>query len=264
LLVKRIGYLAASLFIDEESEMIILMISTIQKDLQSRNHLEILAALNCLSKLSNDNVMMAVSEFVYRLMEHQHEMIRKKTVMVLIKFHKIAPVEAIDTKMKKALCDKDPSVMACALNFFLDQVKKEPAKYKDLTNHFIVILKQIIDHRLPRDYDYHRIPAPWIQTKLLEILSYLGTDDETNSKLMYEIITTVLKRSDDSAINVGYALVYQCLRTITKIFPSQDLIDLATLTISRFLSSSSKNLKYMGIVGLIQIVRIDPKYTLDY
>ena len=42
------------------------------------------------------------------------------------------------------------------------------------------------------------------------------------------------------------------------------MIDLATLTISRFLSSASKNLKYMGIMGLIQIVRIDPKYTLDY
>ena len=81
---------------------------------------------------------------------------------------------------------------------------------------------------------------------------------------MYEIITTVLKRSDDSAINVGYALVYQCLRTITRIFPSQELLDLATVTISRFLSSTSKNLKYMGIMGLIQIVRIDPKYTLDY
>ena len=89
-------------------------------------------------------------------------------------------------------------------------------------------------------------------------------DDEENSKLMYEIITTVLKRSDDSAINVGYALVYQCLRTITRIFPSQELLDLATLTISRFLSSQSKNLKYMGIMGLIQIVKIDPKYTLDY
>lgn len=81
---------------------------------------------------------------------------------------------------------------------------------------------------------------------------------------MYEIITTVIKRSDDSAINVGYALVYQCLRTITQIFPSQELLDLATITISRFLSSNSKNLKYMGIMGLIQIVRIDPKYTLDY
>jgi AP-4 complex subunit epsilon-1 len=99
-------------------------------------------------------------------------------------------------------------------------VQKNPADYKDLVNHFVIILKQIIDHRLPRDFDYHRIPAPWIQTKLLEILSYLGMDDEENSKLMYDIITTVLKRSDDSAINVGYALVYQCLRTITRIYPS--------------------------------------------
>jgi AP-4 complex subunit epsilon-1 len=95
-------------------------------------------------------------------------------------------------------------------------------------------------------------------------LSYLGADNEEASKQMYEIITTVLKRSDDTAINIGHALVYQCLRTITRIYPSQDLLDLATLTISRFLSSQSKNLKYMGIMGLIQIVKIDPKYTLEY
>ena len=62
LLVKRIGYLACSLFIADSSEMVILMISTIQKDLQSRNHLEILAALNCLSKLCNEHVVMAVNE----------------------------------------------------------------------------------------------------------------------------------------------------------------------------------------------------------
>jgi AP-4 complex subunit epsilon-1 len=118
LLVKRIGYLASSLFIDDNSEMLILMISTMQKDLQSKNHLEVLAALNCLSKLSNSSVMMAVSEAVVMLLDHTHEMIRKKAVMVLIKFNSISPVELIDQKMKKALCDKDPSVMACALNYF--------------------------------------------------------------------------------------------------------------------------------------------------
>ena len=40
--------------------------------------------------------------------------------MVLNKFHKISPVDKMDQKMKKALCDKDPSVMACSLNYFLD------------------------------------------------------------------------------------------------------------------------------------------------
>ena len=88
----------------------------------------------------------------------------------------------MEVHMKKALCDKDPSVMSCSLNYFLDQARKDPSKHKDLVNHFVVILKQIIDHRLPRDYDYHRIPAPWIQTKLLEILSCLGSDDEASSK----------------------------------------------------------------------------------
>ena len=68
-------------------------------------------------------------------------MIRKKAVMVLIKFNKIQPIDQMDSKMKKALCDKDPSVMACALNYFVDECKKRPSDYVDLVNHFVIILK---------------------------------------------------------------------------------------------------------------------------
>lgn len=80
--------------------------------------MEVIAALNCLSKLSNANTIMAVSDDVTNLLDHQHEMIRKKAVMVLMKFNKINPIEGFDVKMKKSLCDKDPGVMACALNYF--------------------------------------------------------------------------------------------------------------------------------------------------
>jgi AP-4 complex subunit epsilon-1 len=44
--------------------------------------------------------------------------------------------------------------------------------------------------------------------KILEILGHLGADDKTSSESMYEILTTVLKRADDTGINIGYALVY--------------------------------------------------------
>ncbi len=121
--------------------------------------------------------------------------------------------------MKKALCDKDPQVMQASLNFFSEQVKQKPDEYKDLVSSLTVILKQVIDHRLPKDYDYHRLPAPWIQMKILEILSRLGVDDKQASEMMYEILNQVLKKADDSGINIGYALVYQCLRTITYIYP---------------------------------------------
>ena len=65
-------------------------------------------------------------------------------------------------------------------------------------------------------------------------------------------------------INIGYALVYQCLKTILMIYPHQPLYELASQTISRFLSSESHNLKYIGITGLASIVQVDPKYTLSY
>jgi AP-4 complex subunit epsilon-1 len=86
---------------------------------------------------------MAVHEAVQKLLSHNHEMIRKKAVIVIIKFHKIYPsaIDQMDMKMKKALCDKDPSVMAASLNYFSDQVKQRPSDYKDLVNSFVVILK---------------------------------------------------------------------------------------------------------------------------
>ena len=64
--------------------------------------------------------------------------------------------------MKNALCDIKPSVMGCALHYYFEVVNNDPLKYKDLTSSFVVILKQIIEHRLERDYDYHRLPAPWL------------------------------------------------------------------------------------------------------
>jgi AP-4 complex subunit epsilon-1 len=65
-------------------------------------------------------------------------------------------------KMKRALCDKDPSVMAASLNHYVDMCKLKPLEHKDLVPSLLIILKQVTDHRLPRDYDYHRMPAPWI------------------------------------------------------------------------------------------------------
>ena len=87
-------------------------------------------------------------------------------------------------KIKAALCDSDPGVMAASLNIFYDMARADAANYKDLVPTFVSILKQVIERRLPKDFDYHKVPAPWMQVKLLKIMALLGADDQSSSEAM--------------------------------------------------------------------------------
>ena len=46
--------------------------------------------------------------------------------------------------MKKALCDREPSVMAAALNLYVSEAKENPRNYRELASSFVIILKQVI------------------------------------------------------------------------------------------------------------------------
>jgi len=265
LMQKKVGYLCAALTLSPEHEFRFMLVNQLQRDLASANILEVCTALVALAKLITEEMVPALLPSVSKLLTHDQAMVRKKTVLALHRIYQLDPgaLDHLIPTFRRVLCDKDPSVMGASLCLLHALAKADPSSQKDLVASYVSILKQIVEHRLPKDFDYHRIPAPWIQIKLLKILATLGTNDQSASEGMYEVLHECMRRAN-TGIYVGYAIIYESVRTITAIYPNDILLDAAADAIARFIQSESHNLKYLGVTGLAAIVRDHPRYAAEH
>ncbi|KAK2989926.1 hypothetical protein RJ640_013850, partial [Escallonia rubra] len=260
LILKRTGYLAVTLFLNEDHDLIILIVNTIQKDLKSDNYLVVCAALNAVCRLINEETIPAVLPQVVELLEHPKESVRKKAVMALHRFYQrsSSSVSHLVSNFRKKLCDSDPGVMGATLCPLFDLITIDVNSYKDLVVSFVSILKQVAERRLPKSYDYHQMPAPFIQIKLLKILCLLGNGDKQSSEHMYTVVGDIMRKCDLTS-NIGNAILYESICCVSSIHPNPKLIDAAADAISKFLKSDSHNLKYMGIDALGRLIKISPE-----
>lgn len=261
---KRTGYLVCGACLSPSHEFRFMLVNQMQRDLTSSHILEICGGLVAATQLITSDMVPAMATEVVKLIAHSSETVRKKAIITMHRFHQISPEtvskEQVAEQLRKVLCDRDPSVMGSCLNVIEAMSVRDPLPYKDLIPSLVSILKQINEHRLPSDYDYHRVPAPWMQLKVIRILGVLGRNDAPASSGMYEILNDTLKKAD-VGINAGYAIVYECVRTIVHIYPNPTLLDAAAEAISKFIQSRSHNLKYLGVTGLAAIVESHPQYA---
>jgi len=261
---KRVGYLVSASCLPPQHEFRFMLVNQMQRDLNSSHILEASASLLAVTKIITSDMVPAISADVVKLLGHSNETIRKKAIIALHRFHQIAPDCVTESdlieKIRRSLCDKDPSVMGASLNVIYVMAQRDPIPFKDLIPSLISILKQICDHRLPSDFDYHRVPAPWLQLMIIRILAILGKADANASSGIYEILGDCMKKAD-VGINIGYAITYECIRTITTIYPNPSLLDAAAEAISGFITSRSQNLRYLGVTGLASIVEQHPQYA---
>ncbi|GIL83137.1 hypothetical protein Vretimale_11456 [Volvox reticuliferus] len=267
---KKAAYLALTQFLDYNDNLVLLLVNTLLLDMKSDNYLIVCTALVAATRLIGADLVNAVYPVVVERLRHPKEHVRKKAVMALHWFGQLDPrrdgplagVE-LDKHFRTMLCDKDPSVMSASLCALHDCIKVDPRPYKNLIPSFTSILKQVSEHRLPKSYDYHRFPAPFIQIKLLKILAALGAGDRAASENMAAVLHQTLRRATTSH-TIGSAIIYECVRTITTIYPNPQLLAAAAESIATFLRSPSHNLRYVGIDALAGITALNPAAAAEH
>ncbi|XP_068743856.1 uncharacterized protein [Montipora capricornis] len=261
---KRVGYLAASLFLHEEHELIVLLINTLLKDLRSNNVIEVCCALTVICKLINKDMMPALLPQVLLLLQCKRDIVRKKAVMALHSLYMKNPSAVPDLRKhaRKAISDKDPGVMSASLHLFYELIKADATECKDLVPAFVSLQKMIIEGKLTPEYDYHGVPSPWIQLKLLRMLGLLGADDQGASQKMYSVLGKTLANLNTNSL-ISYAVAYECTRTITSIYPDKGLIDKAARCVGVFLVAKTNDIKYIGINSLSSLIQGGSGFVME-
>ncbi|GLC48271.1 hypothetical protein PLESTB_000077700 [Pleodorina starrii] len=231
---KKAAYLALIQFLDYNNNLVLLLVNTLLLDMKSDNYLIVCTALIAATRLIGADLVNAVYPVVVERLRHPKEHVRKKAVMALHWFGQ------------------------------LDPRREGPLAGVELDKHFRTMLcDKISEHRLPKSYDYHRFPAPFIQIKLLKIVAALGAGDRAASDNMATVLLQTLRRANTSH-TIGSAIIYECVRTITTIYPNPQLLAAAAESIATFLRSSSHNLRYVGIDALAGITALNPAAAAEH
>eukprot|EP00210_Caulerpa_lentillifera_P007077 g6770.t1 len=270
-MTKLVGYLAVAQFLDSSDSLILLLVNTWRSDLQNENHVVVCAALTAICKLVNGDAIAALASQVVTLLSHPREIVRKKALLTLHRFCQIDPqgdagLAGINVKnlLSHALCDPDPAVMSATLCGLYELIKVDPVPFRSLIPSLTSIIKQVTGHRLSKSYEYHHSPAPFIQIRLLRLLALLGAGDKHSTDNMKNVLLTVLRNANPRN-TIGYAVLFECIRTLTTVSPDTQLLEEAARSVFKFLqSNNSHNLKYMGLDALGGIVSINFRQAHDH
>ncbi|TRY64310.1 hypothetical protein TCAL_01859 [Tigriopus californicus] len=270
ILEKKMGYLACTLLLSENDELILLLINTILKDLKSQNVIEVNIALIAAIHLTPKEMAPMLLPVLQEKTTHTKDFIRKKALICLESIMQKAPdyIPSLETTVYNCLSDPDPGVVGVAVQVMRSVTLHNTTCDSGLIQPLIEILNQILDHKFPKDYVYHGVEAPWVQMDLMILLAVLLERSDWSDHHAGLISRSLLRSLEGVSPKetIGQAIIYQCIKTIavmnqktrgeSKIY--QQLVDKSLFYINKCLQSKHNNMKYMGLASLYEFFRYPP------
>jgi AP-2 complex subunit alpha len=101
-------------------------------------------------------------------------------------------------KIGSLLQENDVGVLTSVMSLVLSITSSSPGHFEPLLSNVIGILSRlVVDKSCPHDYQYYRIPTPWLSVKCLKYLQYYKMPEGKKWETLNDILSKILTKSDN-------------------------------------------------------------------
>ncbi|XP_037733055.1 AP-1 complex subunit gamma-like 2 isoform X1 [Chelonia mydas] len=258
---KRIGYLGAALLLDERQDAHLLLTNSIKNDLAHPSPCVQGLALACLGCLGSAGMCRDLAGEVQRLAGDAPAPVRRKAVACAV--HMVRKVPEL-SDIFVPVCDRllkehSQGLLHGTLLLITEMCERSP----DVLNHFRKAVPRVVEmlHNLEvsgysLEHSIMGVSNPFLQVRALRLLRILGQGSEEASEAMNDTLAQVATNTE-TLHNVGSAVLYETVLTITAVHSAPGLRVLAVNILGRFLLSRDRNIRSVALMSLLRLVRVE-------
>lgn len=244
---KRIGYLAAIQSFKNEQDLLILATNQFKKDLNSHNPIEIGLALSGIATIVTPNLSKDINDDVLIKLNHSKPYIRKKAILAMYKIFLQYPdsLRMNFNRVIDKLDDSDIAVVSATINVICEISKKNPNVFISYLPKFFTILEGTKNN--------------WLIIRILKLFQSLSKVEQRMKKKILPTMMDLMLKTQASS------LIYECINCIVNgsmLQPDsskdKETAKICIEQIMNFFETRDSNLKFVGLLALINIIQIFP------
>ncbi|KAJ3291392.1 hypothetical protein HK104_006138 [Borealophlyctis nickersoniae] len=271
---KQIGYLAVTLMLTENSELLRLVVNSMRKDLDDPNEIHNCLALHAIANIGGREMAESLANDVQRLLVsgRSSPFVKKKAALCLLRLFRkhqdVLHAQEWASKVLIMMDDHDLGVTLAVTTLVLALAQQFPEAYIGCVTEAINRMhKIVIEKEYSPDYVYYKVPVPWLQVKLLRLLQYYPPpEDRSLRSRLTNVLQTIINNAQDIPKNVQHnnaqnAVLFEAINLAIHLDPESEIVTQAAVLLSRFISSKETNIRYLGLETMTHLAGF--AYSLD-
>ena len=254
--LKSVGYLGLSLFLSEESEVLMMATNRIRLDLElNSNDFTQALALRTFSEIADTSMVHDLSKSVKNLLNTGSKFVKKKVIMSFIRILNKDPsfADELVEIFPNLLNEKNQGLLLCTLQLGHKLLKIRPIMSKSVIARLdpLYAVLKTLTNRFENNYNINGVNDPFLQCAIIEFLKDLVLLEEELLPEFTSQVLMVYSNVQNSVTNTGRCLLYQIARSIMQVISTNALKKIAISILGSFLDLKNKNFLFVSLNMLL-------------